>query len=222
MTTRTSKPSTRSSTAAPRRPATARAAEKKAGVAPARAAPKAKQSSLAAPATTKRRASAPPPAVAKAKPAQKPPVADKKQAPDNVATPKKSARQAAKLIPASPESGGKAKSRRKRLSKAFPMPLEIERKKARKQELKRVLKALQALADEGMVSGRYSLPGAEYAQFMELRRLLEDNDIPAKKNQLIRAGLQVLLRLPLPDLVAVLEALPDEPGEAASDEGDHA
>ena len=84
-----------------------------------------------------------------------------------------------------------------------------------------MLKALQALADEGMVSGRYSLPGAEYAQFMELRCLLEDNDIPAKKNQLIRAGLQVILRLPLPDLVAVLDALPDEPGDAASDEGDH-
>ena len=222
MTTRTSKSSTRSPSAAPRRTATARAAEKKTGGAPARVTPKASQPPLAASPSTKRRASAPPAVAAKEKTVPKPPVADKKQAEAKTAVPKKPARPTAKLIPATPETGGKAKSRRKRLSKAFPMPLEIERKKARKQELKRVLKALQALADEGMVSGRYSLPGAEYAEFMELRRLLADNDVPAKKNQLIRAGLQVLLRLPLPDLVTVLEALPDEPGEAAVEESDYA
>ena len=127
---------------------------------------------------------------------------------------------APKLMPATPELTVKVKNRRKRLSKAFPMPLEIERKKARKQELKRVLNALQALADEGMVSGRYSLPGGEHAQFMELRALLADNGFPAKKNQLIRAGLRILAQMPLPDLIAVLETVPDEPLEAANGNDD--
>ena len=76
---------------------------------------------------------------------------------------------------------------------------------------KRVLKALQALADEGMVSGRYTLPGEEYAQFVELRRKLEGLGVPAKKNQLLRAGLQVLAQLPQTELVAALAALPALP-----------
>ena len=101
------------------------------------------------------------------------------------------------------------------------MPLEDSRKKARKKELKRVLKALQALAEEGMVSGRYTLPGEEYAQFVELRRKLEGLGVPAKKNQLLRAGLQVLSRLPQTELIAALAALPtlpDAQDDAATEE----
>ena len=121
------------------------------------------------------------------------------------------------LLPATPESPGKGKLRRKRLSKAFPLPLEENSKKARKKELKRVLKALQALADEGMVSGRYSLPGDEYAQFTDLRRRLEESGTPAKKNHLIRAGLLLLTRLPLAELVATLAELPETQEDAAAE-----
>ena len=133
----------------------------------------------------------------------------------------KSMKPAPVLVPATPETTGKTKAKRRRLSKAFPMPLEDSRKKARKKELKRVLKALQALAEEGMVSGRYTLPGEEYAQFVELRRKLEGLGVPAKKNQLLRAGLQVLSRLPQTELIAALAALPtlpDAQDDAATEE----
>ena len=46
---------------------------------------------------------------------------------------------------------------------------------------------------------------------MELRRKLEGLGVPAKKNQLLRAGLQVLAQLPQTELVAALAALPALP-----------
>ena len=124
-----------------------------------------------------------------------------------------------KLTPAVPESAGKTIEKRKGLSKAIARPLEETAKKARKKELKRVLKALQSLTDAGMVSGRYSLTAEENANFAELRRRLEANGTPAKKNSLVRAGLVLLAGLPTPALIAALAALPEVQDEGSEQEG---
>lgn len=92
-----------------------------------------------------------------------------------------------KLVPATPESLAK---KRTRLAKVFPRPLD---KKLREIEL---------------VREKFSLLADEQAQLVELKQRLAAQGTPVKKSELLRAGLQLLAALDDDELQAALAKLP--------------
>lgn len=80
--------------------------------------------------------------------------------------------------------------KRKRLAKAFPLPLDEQRKKER------------------VVREKFSLPKAEYARLEALKGRLADQGLAVKKSQLVRAGLILLAALADEDLREVVSKVP--------------
>ncbi|MFT3850044.1 MAG: hypothetical protein QM739_15635 [Propionivibrio sp.] len=98
-----------------------------------------------------------------------------------------------KLVPVSPErgtSGTSVAKKRKRLAKAFPRPLD---KQLRKQQ---------------MVREKFALPAFEYAQLLELKARLAEQGVPAKKSELVRAGLMLLAALDDDEVKSLLAGVP--------------
>lgn len=79
-----------------------------------------------------------------------------------------------KIVPSSPEGRKTAAAKRKKLSKAFPRPLD------------------KVLMKEKKVRDRFSMPEAEYAQLGALKARLLAQGVSAKKSELVRAALLLL------------------------------
>ena len=94
------------------------------------------------------------------------------------------------LIPATPEAGQTNAKSRKRLSKAFPRPLDKKFKK------------------ETLVRDRFTFPELEYAQFARLKKRLSEHEMSVKKSELIRAGLMLLSALDDNELKTLLSKVP--------------
>ena len=82
-------------------------------------------------------------------------------------------------------------SKRKRLAKAFPRPLEKARKKR-----------------EGQRHPRFALLPEDIERLARLKRELAAQGIAVKKSELIRAGLAVLASQPVEECKAAVAALP--------------
>jgi hypothetical protein len=78
---------------------------------------------------------------------------------------------AKKITPAAPESKAPASAGRKRLSKAFPRPLDRKPGKER------------------LVRDRFTIPEAEYEQLAQLKKRLSALGFSIRKSELVRAGL---------------------------------
>ena len=94
-----------------------------------------------------------------------------------------------KLVPTAPERTANIGKGRKRLAKAFPRPLD---KIIRKPQL---------------VREKFSMPALEYDQLLELKSRLAELGVPAKKSEIVRAGLLQLAALEDEGLKAVLARL---------------
>ena len=82
-----------------------------------------------------------------------------------------------KAPPTAPELGNGAVKKRKRLAKVFKRPLD---------------KTLRATPQ---VREKYSMPEGEFEQLLVMKQRLSDLGVPAKKRELIRAGLLQLAGL---------------------------
>lgn len=96
---------------------------------------------------------------------------------------------AKKLTPATPESEMPESAKRKRLSKAFPRPLDKIQKKIR------------------LVRDSFTIPENEYEQLGLLKKRLAAQGIGVKKGQLLRAGLRLLAAMDDTELKAAAEKL---------------
>ncbi len=94
------------------------------------------------------------------------------------------------LVPAAPETKASRDVKHKRLSKVFSRPLD---KKIRK---------------DALVRDRFTLPVAEYAQLVLLKKRLGEQGVASKKSELMRAGLMLILELGEPELKSLLARLP--------------
>jgi len=78
------------------------------------------------------------------------------------------------LVPQAPESKKTATNKRKRLSKAFPRPLD------------------KKLKQSALVRDCFTFPEAEYAYLLSLKKRLLANGVAVKKSELLRVGLALL------------------------------
>lgn len=96
---------------------------------------------------------------------------------------------AKKLTPAAPESETPVAAKRKRLSKAFPRPLDKMQKKIK------------------LVRDSFTIPANEYEQLARLKKRLAAQGIGIKKGQLLRAGLLLLAAMNDTELKTATEKL---------------
>ncbi len=98
-----------------------------------------------------------------------------------------------KATAAAPASHGK---KRKRLAKAFPLPLD----KARKKQV-----------EEAVVRERFSMLPNEYERLSAIKTQLAEQGVDARRSDLVRAGLALLSAQSVEELQRLLKALPPRP-----------
>ena len=101
-------------------------------------------------------------------------------------------KQQQKLEVAAVESSPGKASKRKRLAKAFPLPLEKERKKR-----------------QVLVRERFTLLPEEGEVLARIKRQFAEQGVTVKKSQLVRAGLALLATRSEEELKALLATLPE-------------
>jgi len=94
------------------------------------------------------------------------------------------------LVPQAPELKKTATNKRKRLSKAFPRPLD------------------KKLKQTPLVRDCFTFPEAEYAHLVGLKKRLLADGIGVKKSELLRAGLALLASLDDESMKELLAKVP--------------
>lgn len=89
-----------------------------------------------------------------------------------------------------PESSAPPARKRKRLSKAFPRPLDKKLKK------------------NSVVKDSFSFPAVEHEHLVMLKKRLLSEGVEVKKSELVRAGLVLLASLDADDLKSLLAKVP--------------
>ena len=105
---------------------------------------------------------------------------------------KKQKQQKLEVAAATVESSPGKASKRKRLAKAFPLPLEKERKKR-----------------QVLVRERFTLLPEEGEVLARIKRQFAEQGVTVKKSQLVRAGLALLATRSEEELKALLATLPE-------------
>lgn len=113
-----------------------------------------------------------------------------KTAPVAAKTAAKPAGKATAIPVGTPEPKEAAGNKRKRLSKAFPRPLD--------KKLKR----------NAVVRDCFTFPEVEYAHLVELKKRLQAEGVDIKKSELLRAGLVLLSSLDEAEMKGLLAKVP--------------